>query len=146
MARKLRKPIEAEGDRATVPAGSWTRAVDGEGCRVVYRKMFLSHTEAERSSPGVEPSMPVVDEWRLGVAECKDTGASSAPQRSLESGLLMHSYWRRRAARSAASHEPPCAESRRAAESLASRLPSNVVRVDTRPNSGVGRPLGRQAR
>ena len=49
-------------------------AVDAAGARVVYRKMWLSETEAERFIPGPSPAAIEVDGWRLGIAVCKDTG------------------------------------------------------------------------
>ncbi|QLQ35485.1 carbon-nitrogen hydrolase family protein [Micromonospora robiginosa] len=49
-------------------------AVDGEGARVAYRKMFLGGAEPQRFRPGREPAVLVVDGWRLGLAVCKDTG------------------------------------------------------------------------
>lgn len=49
-------------------------AVDGSGARVVYRKMWLSETEAQRFVPGSSPACIEVDGWRLGLAICKDTG------------------------------------------------------------------------
>jgi predicted amidohydrolase len=49
-------------------------AVDGSGARVVYRKMWLSETEAQRFVPGSSPASIEVDGWRLGLAICKDTG------------------------------------------------------------------------
>jgi predicted amidohydrolase len=49
-------------------------AVDATGAAVVYRKMWLHESEAERFTPGGEPAVLQVDGWRLGLAICKDTG------------------------------------------------------------------------
>lgn len=49
-------------------------AVDGEGVRVAYRKMWLGGAEPDRFRPGREPTVLTVDGWRLGLAICKDTG------------------------------------------------------------------------
>lgn len=49
-------------------------AVDGDGARVVYRKMNLGAEEAVRFTAGAEPVALEVDGWRLGLAVCKDTG------------------------------------------------------------------------
>jgi predicted amidohydrolase len=48
-------------------------AVDRDGVRVAYRKMYLGDAEAQRFSPGREPVAVEVDGWRLGLAVCKDT-------------------------------------------------------------------------
>ena len=52
-------------------------AVDGEGARVAYRKMWLSDVEAKRFTPGSAPTVIEVDGWRLGLAVCKDTGVDA---------------------------------------------------------------------
>ncbi len=49
-------------------------AVDAEGVRVAYRKMFLGGAEPRHMRPGREPAVLDVDGWRLGLAVCKDTG------------------------------------------------------------------------
>ncbi|MDY7104959.1 MAG: carbon-nitrogen hydrolase family protein [Actinomycetota bacterium] len=59
---------DADGEHISV------LAVDGDGARLLYRKMWLSAAEAERFAPGPSPSVLTVDGWRLGVAICKDTG------------------------------------------------------------------------
>lgn len=61
---------DADGEHISV------LAVDGDGARVAYRKMWLSDTEAERFAPGPAPCMLEVDGWRLGLAVCKDTGVA----------------------------------------------------------------------
>ncbi|WP_416981254.1 carbon-nitrogen hydrolase family protein [Streptomyces sp. T028] len=48
-------------------------AVDGEGARVAYGKVYLHGSEAARFVPG-EPAVIEVDGWRLGLAVCRDTG------------------------------------------------------------------------
>ncbi|MFI7070900.1 carbon-nitrogen hydrolase family protein [Micromonospora sediminicola] len=49
-------------------------AVDGDGVRVAYRKMWLGGAEPQRFRPGRRPAVLDVDGWRLGLAVCKDTG------------------------------------------------------------------------
>ncbi|MFC8194174.1 carbon-nitrogen hydrolase family protein [Streptomyces sp. NPDC057298] len=48
-------------------------AVDGDGARVVYGKVHLHGSEADRFVPG-ECAVIDVDGWRLGLAVCRDTG------------------------------------------------------------------------
>ncbi|MEU4781574.1 carbon-nitrogen hydrolase family protein [Micromonospora sp. NPDC023633] len=48
-------------------------AVDGDGVRVAYRKVYLHGSEAVYFVPG-EPAVIEVDGWRLGLAICRDTG------------------------------------------------------------------------
>jgi predicted amidohydrolase len=65
-------------------------AVDLDGVRVAYRKMWLGGAEPERFSPGVEPAVLEVDGWRLGLAICKDTGM---PQHASDTAALgIHAY------------------------------------------------------
>lgn len=47
-------------------------AVDGNGSRVAYRKVYVDESEG-RFSPGYGPRVLVVDGWRLGLAICRDT-------------------------------------------------------------------------
>jgi predicted amidohydrolase len=49
-------------------------AIDGDGARVAYRKVWLGGEEPVRFSPGAGPAILEVDGWRLGLAICKDTG------------------------------------------------------------------------
>lgn len=49
-------------------------AIDGQGARVAYRKIWLGTIEAERFTPGPGPVAISVDGWRLGLAICRDTG------------------------------------------------------------------------
>ncbi|AVT31457.1 carbon-nitrogen hydrolase family protein [Plantactinospora sp. BC1] len=49
-------------------------AVDGDGARVAYRKMWLGGAEPEHFAPGEAPAVVEVAGWRLGLAVCKDTG------------------------------------------------------------------------
>lgn len=49
-------------------------AVDDSGATIVYRKMWLAETEAQRFTPGDSPAVVEVDGWRLGLAICRDTG------------------------------------------------------------------------
>ncbi|BBH67534.1 hydrolase [Actinoplanes sp. OR16] len=67
---------------APVP-GPWigVLAVDGTGARVVYGKVYLHGSEAERFVPG-EPVVLDVDGWRLGLAVCRDTGIPEHAERT----------------------------------------------------------------
>ena len=49
-------------------------AIDGQGARIAYRKMWLGTAEADRFTPGSRPAALKVAGWRLGLAICKDTG------------------------------------------------------------------------
>jgi predicted amidohydrolase len=64
-------PVNGDGGRSHMAM----LAVDATGAAVVYRKMWLHGSEAERFTPGDEPGVLQVDGWRLGLAICKDTGA-----------------------------------------------------------------------
>jgi predicted amidohydrolase len=48
-------------------------AVDGNGARAVYGKVYLHGSEARDFVAG-EPAVFEVDGWRLGLAVCRDTG------------------------------------------------------------------------
>ncbi|MEU0811082.1 carbon-nitrogen hydrolase family protein [Streptomyces sp. NPDC005970] len=61
-------------------------AVDGEGARVVYGKVYLHHTEAVHFVPG-EPAVIEVDGWRLGLAICRDTGIPEHAARTAALGI-----------------------------------------------------------
>jgi predicted amidohydrolase len=50
-----------------------TLRIDGDGARVVYRKVNPHHTES-RFTPGPGPEVVEVDGWRLGLGICRDTG------------------------------------------------------------------------
>ncbi|MBP8532551.1 carbon-nitrogen hydrolase family protein [Streptomyces sp. MK37H] len=49
-------------------------ALDGDGARVVYGKVHLHRSEAIHFVPGEQSAVIDVDEWRLGLAVCRDTG------------------------------------------------------------------------
>ena len=61
-----------DGDDGAVQIGML--AVDGKGATIAYRKMWLGGAEPERFSPGTAPAVLEVNDWRLGLAICKDTG------------------------------------------------------------------------
>lgn len=48
-------------------------AVDAEGVRIAYVKMFLGGPETDHFVPGDAPGVVTVDGWRVGVGVCKDT-------------------------------------------------------------------------
>lgn len=60
-------------------------AIDGEGARVAYRKMWLGGAEPHHFAPGAAPTALEVDGWRLGLAVCKDTGV---PQHAADTAAL----------------------------------------------------------
>lgn len=62
-------------------------AVDGEGARVAYRKLYLGDVEAERFAPGPAPVALDVDGVRLGLAICKDTGVVEHAARTAALGI-----------------------------------------------------------
>lgn len=62
----------AEGDRHSIA----TLRIDGDGVQVAYRKTWLHGDELIRFTPGSGPTATVVDGWVIGLAICKDTGAS----------------------------------------------------------------------
>jgi predicted amidohydrolase len=64
-----------------------TYAVDGEGARVAYRKMWLHEPEPERFVPGDAPVVIEVWGWRLGLAICMDTGAPAHARQTAASGI-----------------------------------------------------------
>ncbi|MFH8798063.1 carbon-nitrogen hydrolase family protein [Streptomyces sp. NPDC017936] len=61
-------------------------AVDGEGARVAYGKVYLHGSEADRFVPG-EPAVIEVDGWRLGLAVCRDTGVPEHAARTAALGI-----------------------------------------------------------
>lgn len=75
-------PVEASGQRSI-----GVLAVDGDGGRVAYRKMFLGGAEPGYVTPGTEPAVVEVDGWRLGLAICKDTGVAEHAARTCRLGV-----------------------------------------------------------
>ncbi len=65
-------PVDGEAGRAHIAM----LAVDGDGARVVYRKLWVADTEAERFAPGDGPAAVTVDGHKLGLAICKDTSVA----------------------------------------------------------------------
>lgn len=72
---------DARGDHISVIAA------DASGARVVYRKMWLSESEACRFVPGSSPAVIEVDGWRLGLAICKDTGIPAHADATFRLGM-----------------------------------------------------------
>lgn len=62
----------AEADRLSIAC----LRVDREGVEVAYRKSWLHGDEFLRYTPGSGPATTLVDGWVVGLAICKDTGAS----------------------------------------------------------------------
>ncbi|MEV6966190.1 carbon-nitrogen hydrolase family protein [Hamadaea sp. NPDC051192] len=62
-------------------------AIDGDGARVAYRKMFLGGAEPEHFVPGDAAAVLEVDGWRLGLAVCKDTGVAEHAARTCDLGI-----------------------------------------------------------
>ena len=48
--------------------------VDADGVSIVYGKLNLGGDEAHHYEPGSAPAVIEVDDWRLGLAICKDNG------------------------------------------------------------------------
>lgn len=63
---------EAESDRLCIA----TLRIDAGGVSVAYRKSWLHGDEFVRFTPGSGPTTTEVDGWLIGMAICKDTGAS----------------------------------------------------------------------
>ncbi|WP_433318862.1 nitrilase-related carbon-nitrogen hydrolase [Micromonospora chersina] len=61
-------------------------AVDGDGARVAYRKMWLGGAEPRHFRPGPEPTVLGVDGWRLGLAVCRDTGVPAHAEATVARG------------------------------------------------------------
>ncbi|MFD6174828.1 carbon-nitrogen hydrolase family protein [Streptomyces coeruleorubidus] len=61
-------------------------AVDGDGARVAYGKVYLHGSEAAHLVPG-EPAVIEVDGWRLGLAVCRDTGIREHAARTAALGI-----------------------------------------------------------
>jgi predicted amidohydrolase len=74
-------PVEGEAGGSNIGI----LAVDGDGARVAYRKVWLGGDEPRRFSPGSGPAVLEVDGWRLGLAVCKDTGV---PQHAADTAAL----------------------------------------------------------
>ena len=74
-------PVSGEGGRRHIGV----LAVDGNGARVAYRKVWLGGNEPGHFSPGGAPAILEVDGWRLGLAVCKDTGV---PQHAADTAAL----------------------------------------------------------
>lgn len=53
-----------------------TLRIDADGVTVAYRKSWLHGDEFLRFTPGSGPTTTEVDGWVIGMAICKDTGAS----------------------------------------------------------------------
>jgi len=64
-----------------------TLAIDGDGVRVAYRKMYPHSTGEERFRPGPGPEVLEVDGWRLGLAICRDTGVAEHAAATAELGI-----------------------------------------------------------
>lgn len=62
-------------------------AVDGDGVRVAYRKLWLGDAEARRFVPGPAPAVVTVDGVRLGLAICKDAGVPQHVQDTAALGI-----------------------------------------------------------
>jgi predicted amidohydrolase len=74
-------PVPGEAGRPHIAV----LAVDGAGITVAYRKLWLGPAETERFGPGDKPTVLDVDDWRLGLAICKDI---SVPQHQADTAAL----------------------------------------------------------
>lgn len=61
-------------------------AVDGNGARVAYGKVYLHGGESDVFVPG-EPAVIEVDGWRLGLAVCRDTGVPEHAAKTAALGI-----------------------------------------------------------
>ncbi|MFF5173406.1 carbon-nitrogen hydrolase family protein [Micromonospora sp. NPDC000089] len=124
-------------------------AVDTDGARVAYRKIFLGGTEDRRFVAGDEPAVLEVDGWRLGLAICKDTGVPEHAARTAALGVDAYlagvleapadaAVPEERARRVAADHRVWVAVASFAG-------PSGVAYPATAGGSGIWRPDGRVA-
>lgn len=64
--------------------------VDAAGVRVVYRKTWLHGNEIGRFTPGTGACTTVVDGWKIGLAICRDTGASQHTAQMVRLGVDMY--------------------------------------------------------
>ncbi|MEV7777204.1 carbon-nitrogen hydrolase family protein [Kitasatospora sp. NPDC088351] len=64
-----------------------TLAVTGAGAAVVYRKMYLHGSEADRFSCGGKPVVLELDGWRLGLAICADAAEPPHAERTAALGI-----------------------------------------------------------
>jgi len=62
-------------------------AVDGAGARIAYRKMWLGGDERRTFVAGRAPAVIAVDEWRLGLAICRDTGVAEHASATVALGV-----------------------------------------------------------
>jgi predicted amidohydrolase len=62
-------------------------AIDGDGARVAYRKMYLHGLEADRFRPGDRSAVLEVDGWRLGLAICRDTAVPEHAANTARAGI-----------------------------------------------------------
>ncbi len=62
-------------------------AIDGDGVRVAYRKMWLGSEETSRFAAGSDPAMVEKNGWRLGLAICKDTGIPQHAEDTIALGI-----------------------------------------------------------
>lgn len=65
-------PVADENGRAFIAM----LRVDADGVQMAYRKTWLGGRESDRFSAGDGPVVLEIDQWRLGLAICKDTGAA----------------------------------------------------------------------
>lgn len=68
-------------------AGIGMLRFDSEGAKAVYRKMWLGSDEAAHYVPGRRPSVIEIDDWRLGLAICKDTGVLGHARATVALGI-----------------------------------------------------------
>lgn len=88
VAADGREHRSGPGDRTSGPGKHiGVLAVDGDGGRVAYRKMYLGGEEPAWFEPGPAPGIVEVDGWRLGLAVCKDTGVPEQAAATAAAGI-----------------------------------------------------------
>ncbi len=64
-----------------------TLRVDAQQVSMAYNKIWLGGEEMAFFTQGQRPSVTVVDDWRLGLAICKDTGEAEHARATAELGI-----------------------------------------------------------
>ena len=64
-----------------------TLLIDGDGARVVYRKLYPHPAMEARFRPGPEPTVIEIDGWRLGLGICRDTGIAEHAEATAALGM-----------------------------------------------------------
>ncbi len=79
-------PTESAGPRTTTEYIA-VLAVHGGRVDIAYRKMWPGSEESPRFASGNRPAVLVVDNWRLGLAVCRDTGIAEHQRDTMALGV-----------------------------------------------------------